>query len=66
MANRKITGQLGISIATTLLAVIIGVPALRRVPLEYALPLLFSGALFGMSLMRAELALRSRRAAARR
>jgi hypothetical protein len=66
MADRKITVQLGISIVTTLLAVIIGVPAFRRVPLEYALPLLISGALFGMSVMRAELAVRSRRAASRR
>jgi hypothetical protein len=61
MADRKITWQLVISIVTTLLAVLIGVPSLRRVPLEYALPLLLSGALFGMSLMRAELALRHRR-----
>jgi hypothetical protein len=61
MADRTFTWQLLISIATTLLAVAIGVPALRRVPLEYALPLLLSGVLLGMSLMRAELALRRRR-----
>jgi hypothetical protein len=61
MPDHGITWQLLISIATTLLAVVIGVPALRRVPLEYALPLLLSGALLGMSLMRVELALRRRR-----
>jgi hypothetical protein len=61
MADRRITWQLVLSIVTTLLAVVIGVPALRRVPLEYALPLLLSGVLLGMSLMRAELALRRRR-----
>jgi hypothetical protein len=61
MADRKIMWQILISIVTTLLAVMIGLPALRRVPLEYALPLLLSGVLLGMSLMRAELALRRRR-----
>ncbi len=61
MAGQKIGWQVAISLGTTLLAVAIGLPALRRVPLEYALPLLISGALFGMSLMRAELALRRRR-----
>jgi hypothetical protein len=62
MADRGTAWQIVISIVTTLLAGVIGVPALRRVPLEYALPLLISGALLGMSLMRAELVVRRRRA----
>lgn len=60
MADRNLTWQIVISLATTLLAVAIAVPMLARVPLEHALPLLFSGMLFGMSLMRAELAVRRR------
>jgi hypothetical protein len=61
MADRSTAWQLGISVVTMVLAAVIGVPAQRRVPLEYALPLLLSGALLGMSVMRAELALRRRR-----
>jgi hypothetical protein len=61
MADRNIRWQVAIVIVTTLLAVGIGLPALRRVPLEYALPLFLSGVLLGMSIMRAELALRRRR-----
>ena len=53
--------QLLISLGIAALAILIGLPAWRRVPAEYALPLLLSGALLGMSLMRAELALRRRR-----
>lgn len=53
--------QLLISLGIAALAILIGLPAWRRVPSEYALPLLVSGALLGMSLMRAELALRRRR-----
>ena len=60
MADRNIAWQVAISIVTTLLAVGIAVPMLRRVPLEHAIPLLFAGMLFGMSLMRAELAVRRR------
>jgi hypothetical protein len=60
MANRNLTWQIVISTVTTLLAVAIAVPMLARVPLEHALPLLLSGALFGMSVMRAEIALRRR------
>jgi hypothetical protein len=61
MVDRRLTGQLLISVATTLLAIALGVPPLRRVPLEYALPLLLSGVLLGTSLVRAELALRQSR-----
>jgi hypothetical protein len=61
MADRNITWQVVIVVVTTLLAVSIAVPMLRRVPLEHAIPLLFAGMLFGMSLMRAELVLRRRR-----
>jgi hypothetical protein len=53
--------QLVLSVAIAALAVLIAVPAWQRVPAEYALPLLLSGTLIGMSLMRAELALRRRR-----
>jgi hypothetical protein len=60
MADRNLTWQIVIILATTLLAVGIAVPLLARVPLEHAIPLLFSGMLFGMSLMRAELAVRRR------
>jgi hypothetical protein len=60
MADRSITWQIAISVVTLLLAVAIAVPVLSRVPLEYAIPLLFSGILFGMGLMRAELAVRRR------
>jgi hypothetical protein len=42
-------------------AIIIAIPAWQRVPAEYALPLLLAGALLGMSIMRAEIALRRRR-----
>ena len=61
MADRRLTLQILFSLVTTLLAVGIALPALRRVPVEYALPLILSGTLLGMSLMRAELALRRRR-----
>jgi prepilin signal peptidase PulO-like enzyme (type II secretory pathway) len=60
MADRNLTWQIVIILATTLLAVVIAVPMLARVPLEYALPLLLSGMLFGMSVMRAEIAVRRR------
>ena len=53
--------QLLISLGIAALGIVIAVPAWQRVPTEYALPLLLSGALLGMSLMRAELALRRRR-----
>jgi hypothetical protein len=61
MADRRIAWQLVISAATALLAVAIAVPMVRRVPIEHALPLLFSGALLGMSIMRLEITLRRRR-----
>jgi hypothetical protein len=60
MADRSLTWQIVISVLTLLLAVVIAVPMFARVPLEHAIPLLFSGMLFGMSLMRAELAVRRR------
>ncbi len=60
MADRSITWQIAISVVTLLLAVAIAVPMLSRVPLEYALPLLLAGMLFGMSTMRAEITLRRR------
>ena len=60
MADRNITWQIAISVVTLLLAVGIAVPMLARVPLEHALPLLLSGTLIGMGLMRAEIALRRR------
>ena len=53
--------QLLISLAIAAIGIAIAIPAWRNVPMEYALPLLLSGALIGMSLMRAELALRRRR-----
>ena len=53
--------QLLISLGIAALGIAIAIPAWQRVPAEYALPLLLSGALLGMSVMRAELALRSRR-----
>jgi hypothetical protein len=53
--------QLLISGVIAALAIAIAVPAWRRVPTEYALPLVLSGALLGMSVMRAELALRRRK-----
>ncbi len=53
--------QLLISLAIGAVGIVIAIPAWRRVPTEYALPLLLSGALLGMSVMRAELALRRRR-----
>jgi hypothetical protein len=60
MADRSFTWQIAISVVTLLLAVLIAVPMLSRVPLEYALPLVLSGMLFGMSVMRAEIAVRRR------
>jgi hypothetical protein len=53
--------QLLLSVAIAAVAIIIAIPAWQRVPPEYALPLLLAGALLGMSVMRAELALRRRR-----
>jgi hypothetical protein len=61
MPDRRATWQLAISVVIAALAIVIGVPAWRRVPTAHALPLLLSGALLGMSVMRAELALRRRR-----
>jgi hypothetical protein len=61
MPNRRAIWQLLLSVAIAALAIIIAIPAWQRVPTEYALPLLLAGALMGMSLMRAELALRHRR-----
>jgi hypothetical protein len=61
MADRNTTWQAAIIVVTALLGVGIGLPVFRRVPLEYALPLFLSGVLLGMSIMRAELALRRRR-----
>jgi hypothetical protein len=60
MADRRFTWQIAISVVTLVLAIAIAVPVLSRVPLEYALPLLLSGVLFGMSIMRAEMTLRRR------
>jgi hypothetical protein len=60
MADRNTTWQIAISTVTTLVAVLIAVPMLSRVPLEHALPLILAGMLFGMSVMRAEMALRRR------
>jgi hypothetical protein len=60
MADRNTTWQIAISTVTTLVAVLIAVPMLSRVPLEHALPLILAGMLFGMSVMRAEIALRRR------
>lgn len=60
MPDRNTTWQIVIVIATALVATAIAVPMFARVPLEYALPLLLSGALFGMSVMRAEIAFRRR------
>jgi hypothetical protein len=61
MPDRRRIGQLLLSVAIAAVAIIIAIPAWQRVPAEYALPLLLSGVLLGMSLMRAELALRRRR-----
>ena len=61
MPDRRVTWQLLISAVIAAFAIIIAIPAWRRVPAEYAIPLVFAGALLGMSLMRAELALRRRR-----
>ena len=61
MPDRRVTVQLLLSAAIAAVAILIAVPAWRRIPAEYALPLLVSGVLLGMSLMRAELALRRRR-----
>jgi uncharacterized membrane protein YhhN len=61
MPDRRVAGQLLISAIMAALAIVIAIPAWRRVPTEYAIPLVFAGALLGMSLMRAELALRRRR-----
>ena len=58
---RQVTRQLLISAVIAALAVAIAVPAWSRVPTAYAVPLVLSGALLGMSVMRAELALRNRR-----
>jgi hypothetical protein len=55
------TRQLLISVGIAAVAVVIAAPAWDRVPAAYALPLMLSGALLGMSVMRAELALRSGR-----
>ena len=61
MPDRQTTNQLLISIAIAAIAVAIAVPVWRRVPTAYAFPLFLSGALLGMAVMRAELALRRRR-----
>ncbi|MFN2564866.1 MAG: hypothetical protein ABR499_07655 [Gemmatimonadaceae bacterium] len=61
MPDRRATLQLLLSLAIAALAIAIAIPAWRRVPSAYALPLLLSGALLGMSLMRAEIALRQSR-----
>ena len=60
MADRNTTWQIVISTVTALVAITIAVPLLARVPLAHALPLLLAGMLFGMSVMRAEIALRRR------
>jgi hypothetical protein len=61
MSDQRATWQLLLSVTIAVLAVVIAIPAWRHVPAEYAIPLLLSGVLLGMSLMRAELALRRRR-----
>jgi hypothetical protein len=61
MPNRRAVLQLLLSLAIAMVAIIIAIPAWQRVPAEYALPLLLAGALIGMSVTRAELALRRRR-----
>jgi hypothetical protein len=61
MPDRKATWQLLISAAIAAVAVVIAIPAWNHVPASYALPLLLAGMLFGMSITRAELALRRRR-----
>jgi hypothetical protein len=61
MPDRSATLQLLLSLAIAVLAVAIAIPAWRRVPAAYAVPLVLSGALLGMSVMRAELALRRSR-----
>jgi uncharacterized membrane protein HdeD (DUF308 family) len=61
MPDRRAIWQLLLSAVIAALAIIIAIPAWQRVPAEYALPLLLAGALIGMSVMRAELALRRRR-----
>jgi hypothetical protein len=53
--------QLVLSLAIAAVAIIIAIPAWQHVPTAYSLPLLLSGALIGMSVTRAELALRRRR-----
>lgn len=58
--------QLFISAAIAVVAIILAIPAWRNVPTAYAFPLVLSGALLGMSLMRAEIALRQRRRSVRR
>jgi hypothetical protein len=60
MPDRRVIWQLLLSVVIAALAIIIAIPAWQRVPAEYALPLLLAGALIGMSVMRAELALRRR------
>ncbi len=61
MPDRRAPWQLLLSIMIAAIAVAIMIPAWRRVPTAYALPLVLSGALLGMSVMRAELALRGGR-----
>ena len=61
MPDRRAVWQLLLSLAIAGVAILIAIPAWRRVPPEYAIPLLLSGVLLGMSVMRAELALRRRR-----
>jgi hypothetical protein len=61
MSDQRATWQLLLSVTIAVLAVVIAIPAWRHVPAEYAIPLLLSGVLLGMSLMRVELALRRRR-----
>ena len=53
--------QLLISLVVAAVGILIAIPAWRNVSVEYALPLVLSGALIGMGVMRAELALRRRR-----
>jgi hypothetical protein len=60
MPDRRAIWQLLLSAGIATVAIIIAIPAWQRVPAEYGLPLLISGVLLGMSLMRAELALRRR------
>lgn len=53
--------QLLISLVVAAIGILIAIPAWRNVSVEYALPLVLSGALIGMSIVRAELVLRRRR-----